>query len=162
MYCARPADWIPGLQSIPVAKITVGLVVLAMLSAGGRSVRSWRDLPREASYMLAMVVILFASALLSPVWRGGAFMATGGFAKVYMAWVLAFLLITSLDRLRRIMFIQACSLAVVSVIAIVKGYSTPRLAGVIGGIYSNPNDFAFAIVLSLPFCVAFFVRAEDM
>jgi O-antigen ligase len=37
----------------------------------------------------------------------------------------------------------------------------PRLEGVLGGIYSNPNDLAFAIVLSLPFVMAFMVTARN-
>jgi O-antigen ligase len=37
----------------------------------------------------------------------------------------------------------------------------PRLEGVLGGIYSNPNDLAFAIVLSLPFALAFFITAKN-
>ncbi|PYV63503.1 MAG: hypothetical protein DMG97_37540 [Acidobacteria bacterium] len=35
-----------------------------------------------------------------------------------------------------------------------KGHDRPRLQGVLGGIYSDPNDLAFAIVLSLPLCLA--------
>jgi O-antigen ligase len=33
---------------------------------------------------------------------------------------------------------------------------------VIGGIYSNPNDLAFAIVLSLPFCFAFLLSTRSI
>jgi O-antigen ligase len=36
------------------------------------------------------------------------------------------------------------------------------LEGVLGGIYSNPNDLAFAIVLSLPFCLAFLVTSKGV
>src|SRR5262249_41369494 len=55
---------------------------------------------------------------------------------------------------------QAASVAAISFIVIVKGHSIPRLNGVIGGIYSNPNDLAFAIVLSLPFCLAFLMNTR--
>jgi O-antigen ligase len=50
--------------------------------------------------------------------------------------------------------------ALVSSVALIKGHSVPRLSGVIGGFYSNPNDMAFAIVLSIPFCVAFMISAK--
>jgi O-antigen ligase len=43
----------------------------------------------------------------------------------------------------------------------VKGHSRPRLEGVIGGIYSNPNDLAFAIVLSLPFMLNFMISSKN-
>jgi O-antigen ligase len=162
VYCARPAELVPGLSVIPVAKITGVLAAVSLFMSAGKTPRSFKDLPKEAFYLLLLIVILFASALLSPVWPGGAFFNTLDFAKVYIAWVLTFLLITTLKRLRRIIFIQSAAVAVVSVAAIVKGHSAPRLNGVIGGFYSNPNDMAFAIVLSLPFCMAFLLSAKGV
>jgi O-antigen ligase len=50
---------------------------------------------------------------------------------------------------------------VIAIVSIIKGHNTPRLFGVLGGIYSNPNDLAFAIVLSLPFCLAFLLSAKS-
>ena len=73
-----------------------------------------------------------------------------------------FLLITTFDRLRRIIFVQAASVVVICVAALIKGHDIPRLNGAIGGLYSNPNDLAFAIVLSLPFALAFMVTAKNM
>ncbi|MGD0507262.1 MAG: O-antigen ligase family protein, partial [Terriglobales bacterium] len=45
--------------------------------------------------------------------------------------------------------------------ALVKGHGLPRLEGALGGIYDNPNDLAFAIVLSLPFVLAFMITARN-
>ncbi|HTE87587.1 MAG TPA: hypothetical protein VK639_01420 [Terriglobales bacterium] len=151
VYCARPEDWIPGLHVIPLAKITGVLALLGFVFSRGRSRRGLQSLPRESLYLLLMIALLFISAVLSPVWRGGAFSRTLDFSKVLFAWVLTFLVITNLDRLRRIMFIETASVAVISVVSILKSHSHYRLRGVLGGIYSNPNDLAFAIVLSLPF-----------
>jgi O-antigen ligase len=51
---------------------------------------------------------------------------------------------------------------VVCAVALVRGNSAARLEGVLGhGIYGNPNDLAFAIVLSLPFALAFMVTARN-
>jgi O-antigen ligase len=50
--------------------------------------------------------------------------------------------------------------AAISAVSLIKGHSQPRLEGVIGGIYSNPNDLAFAIVLTLPFCLAFLLSTK--
>jgi hypothetical protein len=154
-YCARPEDWIPGLKFIPLAKITAILAIWGLFRSLGRTKRTFRDVPLEGRLLLAMIVLLFVSALLSPIWKGGAVNQTIDFAKVYVAWILTFLLITTFDRLRRIIFVQTASVAVICVISIIKGHSQPRLEGVIGGIYSNPNDLAFAIVLTLPFALAF-------
>ncbi len=160
-YCARPADSIPGLAVIPLVKITLGFAALSLLRNSSPTSRRLRDLPKEASYLFALVVLLFASALLSPIWKGGAFLITMDFAKVGVDWAMTFLLVTSFKRLRRIVFIQAASVAAISFIAVAKGHSIPRLNGVLGGTYSNPNDLAFAIVLSLPFCLAFLLAAKS-
>jgi len=162
IYCARPQDYIFVLDYLSAAKAASVLAVLSLLLSAGKTPRGLKDLPKEAFYLLFLIVLLFASALLSPVWRGGAFFNTLDFAKVYVAWILTFLLVTTLDRLRRIIFVQAASVAVISLLAIVKGHSVPRLLGVIGGFYSNPNDMAFAIVLSLPFCLAFLLSAKSI
>jgi O-antigen ligase len=160
VYCARPADFIPVLDAVPLAKITALMALLGLVAAAGKAPRRFKDLPIEASYLLALIILLFVSAVFSPVWRGGALATTLDFAKAYMVWVLAFMLVTTLKRMRRIIFIQSASVIVICFVAIAKGHSIPRLNGVVGGFYSNPNDMAFAIVLSLPFCLAFLLTAK--
>jgi O-antigen ligase len=162
VYCARPEDWIPGLNYLPLAKITGAFAFLALLGSLGKTQRKFKDLPREWFYLLAMVGVLFLSALFSPIWRGGALNSTIDFAKVCIAWVLTFLLVTNFKRLRRIIYIQAVSVIVITAVSIIKGHSEPRLEGVIGGIYSNPNDLAFAVVLTLPFCLAFLLTSKSI
>ena len=162
VYCARPEDWIPGLRYAPLAKITAILAMWGLFNSQGRMKRTFKDVPKEGRLLLSMIGILFVSAALSPIWRGGSLSKTMDFSKVYVAWVLTFLLITTFERLRRIIFIQAASVVVVAAVSIAKGHGTPRLEGVLGGIYSNPNDLAFALVLSLPFALAFMVTAKNM
>ena len=161
VYCARPEDWIPGLKFIPLAKITAILAMWGLFNSLGRTRRTFKDVPLEAKLLLAMIGLLFVSGLVSPVWKGGAINQTLDFAKVFVAWVLTFILITSFDRLRRIIYIQTASVAAICVISIIKGHNQPRLEGVIGGIYSNPNDLAFAIVLTLPFALAFLTTTRS-
>jgi hypothetical protein len=161
VYCARPEDWVPGLRFFPLAKITAILAMWGLFTAMGKTKRTFRDLPREARLLLVMIGILYLGAFLSPVWRGGAVIRCTDFSKVYIAWVLVFLLITTFDRLRRIIFIQAASVVVACSAAVIKGHNVPRLNSVLGGIYGNPNDLAFAIVLSLPFALAFMVTAKN-
>ncbi len=162
VYCARPEDWIPGLNYLPLAKITAILAMLGLAISMGRTKRTLKDLPKEAKLLLAMIGLLFVSALLSPVWRGGAFFRTVDFSKIFVAWVLVFLIVTTFDRLRKIIFIQVASVVVACGAALLKGHSVPRLNAVLGGIYSNPNDLAFAIVLSLPFALAFMITSRNM
>jgi O-antigen ligase len=157
VYCARPEDWFAPFGIIPLAKITGIGAFLAFLFSGGKGKRKFRELPVESYFLLAMIAILMVSSVFSPVWRGGAVSRTMDFAKVWVVWVLTFLLVTDLTKFRRIVFIQAASVPVVCVLSIVKGHSRVRLDGVLGGIYSNSNDLAFAIALSLPFCLMFFL-----
>lgn len=162
IYCARPGDLIAAVSVIPLAKVSGGLAALTLLFSIGRTSRGIRDLPKEAFYLLFLIILLFVSALLSPVWKGGAFAMALDFSKVFIGWTLTFLLVTTVRRFRRIVFIQAASVAVVSCVALVKGHSVPRLADVIhGSLYSNPNDMGFAIVLSIPFSLAFLLSARS-
>src|SRR5205807_5347365 len=59
-------------------------------------------------------------------------------------------------------FFSTASVAVIFVFFFLQGPFSPRLRGALGGIYSNPNDLAFAIVLSLPFCIAFMLKAQTI
>jgi len=150
VYSTRPEDWIPGLSYIPLAKISVVFAVVALFLAMGRTRRKLKDLPRESKYLLALIVLMLLFAPLSPVWKGGALLRALDFAKVYIGWVLTYLLVTNLERLRRLILIQSVSVALVALISIFKGSSQLRLHGVLNGIYGNPNDLAFAIVLTIP------------
>jgi len=160
IYCARPEDWIPGLKYLPLAKITACGALIGFLISLNKAKRTFRDLPRESAYLLAMIGLFFIGGFLSPVWKGGAVLHTIDFAKVYVAWVLTFLVISNFEKLRRVIYIQAASVLVICIISLIKGHNRPRLEGVIGGIYSNPNDLAFAIVLSIPFCLAFLITSK--
>lgn len=160
VYCGRPEDWIPGLGLVPLAKITSFFALIALLMSMGRAKRSLRDLPREARYLTAMVFLLFVSSAFSPIWRGGAFSHAIDFSKALVVFVLTFLVVTDFQKLRRLVFIQSATVPVVALISILKGHNHPRLQGVLGGIYSDPNDLAFAIVLSLPFCLMFLLTTK--
>jgi hypothetical protein len=161
VYCARPEDWIPGLKHIPLAKATAFLAMWGLLNSLGRTKRSFKDVPQEGKLLGAMIGLLFISGIFSPVWKGGAINHTIDFSKVFVAWILTFLLITDFARLRRIIFIQTFSVAIICAVSIIMGHNQPRLEGVIGGIYSNPNDLAFAVVLTLPFALAFLVTTRS-
>jgi len=160
VYCARPEDWIPGMHYIPWAKITSLFAIVAFGFSLGKTKRGFRDIPREGFYLLALIGWMFLASVTSIVWPKGSLLRTLDFSKVWVAWVLTFLLITSFKRLRQMIFIQAASVAVIAVVSVIKGRHTARLEGVLNGIYSNSNDLAFAIVLALPFCLAFLLTAK--
>lgn len=160
VYCGRPEDWVPGLSVVPLAKITGVLALLSFLLSIG-TVR-WR-LPREMVYLLLLVVQLWIAVPLSPVWRGGAFEKMLEFSKVLLIMFVMMAAVTTLTRLRRLIFVQAACVAMIAVVTLAEGFNQPgRLQGAIRGIYSNSNDLALTLVLTLPFCLAFLLRTRGL
>jgi putative inorganic carbon (HCO3(-)) transporter len=152
VYCARPEDWIPGLSNVPLAKIAGVLALIAFLLSLGEIRQRF---PREVIFLVLLTGQLFATVPMSPVWMGGAFNTTLDFAKVLLIVLVTVLAVNTAKRLRRLLLIQAASVAVISAVAVWKGRMIgSRLEGVLNGNYSNPNDLALAIVISLPLCLA--------
>jgi O-antigen ligase len=162
VYCARPEDWIPGLNYLPCAKVTGVLAMWSLFTILGTTKRTFKDVPKEGKLLLILIGILFGGGFLSPISRSGAINHAIDFSKVYVAWILSYLLITSFDRLRRIIYIQTVSVVLICVVSIIKGHDQPRLEGVLGGIYGNSNDLAFAVVLTLPFALAFLLTSRNV
>ena len=162
VYCTRFQDFIPGLPPyLPFAKVPIFMAIWGLFRAAGKTKRTFKDLPKMVNLLLYMIILLYIGAFLSPIWRGGALTRTADFSKIYVCWVLVFLIITTFTRLKRIIFIQAFSVVMVCIAVILKGHDVPRLDQVLGGFYSNPNDLAFAVVLSLPYALAFFVSTRN-
>jgi putative inorganic carbon (HCO3(-)) transporter len=152
VYCLRPEDWIPGLSAVPLAKVA-GILALLALAFSLREIRS--PFPREVIYLFLLVAQLFLATAMSTVWRGGALQVTLDFAKVLILVIVMAVAVKTEKYLRRLIFIQAASVAAIAAVAVWKGQLLGgRLEGVLGGNYSNPNDLALAIVISLPLCLA--------
>lgn len=152
VYFARPEDWIPGLSSVPLAKIT-GLLALVALAC---SIGQFRQrIPREVVLLFLLVGQLFAASLLSPVWPGGALKVTLDFSKILLVALLITGVVTTSKRLRWLLFSQAVSAAVIAAVVVWKGrLLLGRLEGILEGNYADPNDLALALTLSLPLCLA--------
>jgi O-antigen ligase len=152
VYFARPEDWIPGFYYVPLAKIT-GILALVALAC---SIGQFRQrIPREVFFLFLLVGQLFASSLLSPIWRGGSIATTLDFSKILLIVPLITGTVTSSGRLRWLLFSQAVSVAAIAAVVIWKGHQLGgRLEGMLGGNYTDPNDLALAITLSLPLCLA--------
>jgi O-antigen ligase len=162
VYCARPEDWIPGVRFLPMAKISGVLALLALLLSLGGSKRGLLSLPREVLYLLVLDGYLLVGAPFSPIWRGGAVSVALDFSKAAVAVVVTTLAVTSLARLRRLIFVQTGSVILISAVSILKGHGHIRLQSVLNGMYGNPNDLAFAIAITLPFCFAFMFAARSI
>src|ERR1700683_2544746 len=159
VYCARPEDWIPGLSGIPLAQIRGVLCSLSFLAS---LPQLNRHLPRESLYVVLLVLQLWLTVPLSPVWRGGAFYTTLDFSKVLLIVLVMGVAVTSMLRLRRLIFVQTASVAAIAAVSLVrKELVFGRLAGAVHGIYENSNELALIAVLTLPFCLAFLLRTRS-
>ena len=152
IYCARPEDWIPGMSHVPLAKIAAILALLALAV----SLQHIRDrMPREVHFLILLTAQLFAASVLSPVWRGGALLSTLNFAKGLLVVLIITATVSTLQRLRLLIFTQAISISAIAAVTIWKGHLiVGRLEGILGGQYADPNDLALAIIISLPMCLA--------
>lgn len=160
VYCARPEDWIPGWSNVPLAKIAGVLALGAFVLSLGQ-IR--HRLPREVIFLVLLTGQLFLTVPMSPVWRGGAFKTTVDFAKVALIFLVVVVAVNTAQRLYRILFIQAASVAAISAVAVWKGRMLgSRLEGVLNGNYSNPNDLALSIVISLPLCLALLLLSKSL
>jgi putative inorganic carbon (hco3(-)) transporter len=159
VYWARPTDWIPGLSTVPLAKIAAALALVALVLSLSQ-IR--HRLPPEVGYVFLLIAQLFATAVMSPVWKGGALQTTLDFAKVGLIVFMLVMAVNTAKRLRQLFFIQAASVAAISAVAVWKGRLLgTRLEGVLNGNYSNPNDLALAIVISLPLCLALLLLSKN-
>ncbi len=159
VYLARPEDWIPGVHYLHLAKVLGIVAIVAFFGELGSARTRW---PRECIYLFLLLGQMFLTVPFSPIWRGGAFNITEDFANVVPMILVIALSVNTLPRLRRMLYWQAAAVAVIAVIAVGKfRHAGGRLEGTLNGNYSNPNDFALAVVIALPICLAFMLRARN-
>lgn len=157
--CARPGDWIPGVAYLRPAAITGGLAIVALLFALGSN---RQRLPRGVIYLILLFAQLWVTVPMSPVWRGGAFNTMLDFTKVLPIIVVMALVVNTIKKLRWLILVQTASVVTVAVATIWKGNQLRgRLEGALGGVYSNANDLAFVIAISVPLCLYFLFRSRS-
>lgn len=158
-YFARPEDWIPGVHYLHLAKVLGILAFLAFFTELSSARQKW---PREVILLLLLLAQMLLTVPFSPVWKGGAFHTTRGFANVVPMILVISLAVNTLGRLRRILFWQVASVAVVAAVAVIKfRHAQGRLEGALNGIYSNPNDLALIIDIAIPICLVFMLRSRN-
>jgi hypothetical protein len=150
VYFLRPEDWIPGLESVHLGKIT-GILTLLALVFSFRDIR-WR-VPREIVLLLLLTIQLWLTVPFSSVWRRGAFNYMLGFSAFLPVVFVMYIAVRSMSRLRWVLWLQSACVAAIAVTSLFAAV-TPgdRLQGAISGIYGNSNDPALIIDLTLPLC----------
>jgi hypothetical protein len=116
LYYMRPQDVIPGLGSLPLEKIGGGVALLALIF--GVLPKDRGRIPTE----LKILLLLLAHMILTipfAFWRGGAFDAVfTRFSKGVIVALLIGLIVSKVFEMRRLLFIQAGSVALVAVLSV--------------------------------------------
>ena len=168
VYYARPSEWLPGAETFPFAKVAAFVAIAGFLAAlplrGPRVIR-----PIFQSAELKGLACLYAYMWLTiptAIWPGGSFKhLTTDYWKIIAITLLIGATVNSLSRLRKLLFVSALSMVVMSIFAIrsyfLGEFIRGRVEGVLRGLFGNPNDLAFNIVIVLPFCLALVLSAKS-
>lgn len=161
LYYMRPQDVIPGLEVLPLEKIGGGVALLALIF--GVLPKDRGRIPTE----LKILLLLLAHMILTipfAFWRGGAFDAVfTKFSKGVIVALLIGLIVSKVFEMRRLLFIQAGSVALVAVLSVLAHNTIAgRLYGIQKGILENPNDLAINIAINFPLCMAFMFAAKSV
>jgi O-antigen ligase len=160
LYYLRPEDVIPGLSWLPAAKISGGIALIGLIAgmAGGQA---RTKLPFE----IKLLLLLFAQLCLAipfAYWRGGALrIVFENFSKAVVVGLLVAMLITTTTQLRKVLYVQTASTALVTIISLLVHRTLQgRLIGAMSGIFENSNDLAINIAINVPLCLAFLLLAR--
>ena len=160
-YFVRPEDFIPGLNIIPIGKIAGGIALLALIFVVPSSHRNKLTIELKVLLLLLGWMVLcipFAS------WRSGALdTVVNKFSKGIIVAFLIYMVATSLTQVRRLLTIQAGTVALITIASLlVHRTEFGRLMGIQKGILENPNDLAINIAINFPLCVAFLFAAKKI
>jgi O-antigen ligase len=161
LYYYRPEDFIPGLDSIPMAKIAgiIALVALIVGMMGGGKAK----VPRAVVF-LCLLLLQMAMCVPFAIWRGGAFSTVfEKFDKGVIVALLIAMAVVTVRELGKLLWIQVSAVALVTVFSILLRHNVDgRLEGIQKSILENPNDLAINIAISFPLGLAFMLHAKGL
>ena len=159
IYFLRPEDFIPGLVVVPIGKIAGGIALLALIF--GTKPKERGKLPIECRLLLVLLAQMILTIPFA-FWRGGAFdTVLNKFSKGVIVALLITLVVTQVNQLRKLLYIQSAAVAFVAVVSILVHHTVDgRLMGIQKGILENPNDLAINIAINFPLCMAFLFAAK--
>jgi O-antigen ligase len=160
IYFVRPEDFVPGLDVIPIGKIAGGVALFALIFAVPASRRHKLTVEHKVLLVLLAHMLL---CIVFAAWRYGAYdTVVNKFSKGVIVAILIYMVANSVAELRRLLAIQAGTIAVVSIISVLVHHTEyGRLMGIQKGILENPNDLAINIAITFPLCVAFLFAAKN-
>ena len=159
IYFFRPEDFIPGLNYVPLGKIAGGIALAALIFGVKRKDRGKISL--EGKILVVLLVQMFLT-IPTAFWRGGAFdTVVNKFSKGVIIALLVSLVVTKMNELRKLLYIQAAAVTLVTIASLIVHHTEDgRLMGIQKGILENPNDLAINIAINFPLCMAFMFAAK--
>lgn len=169
VYCARPNEWVPNSHFFPFAKIGAVVALLGFLPALLTQTSKVMPALREMKFLVLLFLHLCLTLPFS-TWPGGSTeLVFENFSKVVLIALCSAAALASVERLRRVLFIQTMAISVMVLISAsgqgkvaVDSAGQVRMRGIVGGIFENPNDFAFAIAIVFPNALAFMLRTRNL
>lgn len=159
IYFLRPEDFIPGLTLVPIGKIAGGITLLALIF--GVKPKERGKMPIECKLLLVLLAHMILTIPFA-FWRGGAAdTVINKFSKGVIVALLIALVVTKVNELRKLLYIQSAAVAFISIASILAHHTEEgRLMGIQKGILENPNDLAINIAINFPLCMAFLFAAK--
>lgn len=173
VYYVRPADWIPGLETFPFAKLAAAVALFGASFAFLFRPNALLGPMLQSAEMKGLLALFAWMLAVTPfaIWRGGSLrMLLGTFAGVLLITVLIGVTANSVSRMRSLLAVSVLTMTVWSGFAIYS-YRTggdivqaklARIEGEVSGAFGNPNDLALNIVLVLPFCLVFALNSRGI
>src|SRR5207245_8789198 len=151
--------FIPGLTYVPLGKIAGGIALAALIFGVKRTERG--KIPLEGKILLFLLAHLLLT-IPTAFWRGGAFdTVINKFSKGVIIALLISLEVTKISWLRRLLYIQASAVAIVTIASLIVHHTEDgRLMGIQKGILENPNDLAINIAINFTLCMAFMFASK--
>jgi O-antigen ligase len=157
-YYFRPQDIFTSLYVIPEAKILGGIALLGLIVGTlgqGRGIQLSQD-----AKLVLLLFCWFCICVPFAAWRGGAAQTILEFSKVVIMTLMIGIAVTSVKRLRTLLYIQASATAITAAVGCIFFRNMTRLS--LGtGLYGNANDFAIMIQLNWPICFGFLLAARN-
>ncbi|MFH1701759.1 MAG: O-antigen ligase family protein [Candidatus Zixiibacteriota bacterium] len=146
----RPADFMPALAAIPLAKVIGGATLIALIFARIRT-RDFELGGRQAMLLFAFAATLFISIPLS-FWPQHSLEISLDFLKIILFYFLFVNIVRDLKKLKIISLIAMASIIVLC-LSTIQSFLTgnARAASVIGeGLFGDANDIALVLVTAIP------------
>lgn len=158
-YYFRPEDIVTALYALPLGKI-LGVIALIALILGTVGRGEAVKLSPEAKLVMMLYAWCVACVPFAS-WKGGAFWTVfGDYGKCIVMTIMIGIAVNSVDRLRRLLFIQASATALMAAIGCIFFRNMTRL-DIGNGLYGNANDFAIMIALNWPICMGFMLATRN-